>query len=357
MALGKLTPYFNRQGKRIDYVFVDTQGRFVVSAERNGKRKRKLCDSISQARYYASNIDLLFGGGEKPQEVELLSDLIAKYRTEWELHHSAPATVEAQCRNLIRHLGDISIERISPALAAVYLSDRLQDGVGPKACNDDLKRLHWLLNLAQRDGLIPQNPFGGWKKLKEPAPKTRWLTEDEERALLSVVDEEFGRLIRIAILSGMRQAEQLTCTRSQILWESSEIYLPETKNGDARHIPMSDELRQLVETQLALGSDWLCPNRGRTNKWLKDNLRRYFDKACERAGVENATWHTLRHTFCSRLAMAGVPLRTIQILAGHKSITTTERYAHLSQDHLAESVKKLDRDDTRDDTRLREARR
>lgn len=345
MPIGNLKPYYTSKGQRVDYVFTDYKGRFVVSVERDGKRRRKIYESLSQAKYYASNIDSLFDDA-KPKKIELLSDLVDKYRPEWELHHSAPSTVEAQCKNLIRILGNMPIDQITPALAAIYLSERLQEGVGPKAANDDAKRLHWLLNMAKKDAILTSNPFSGWRKLKEPAPKTRWLTEDEERALLGEVDEEFGRLIKIALLSGMRQGEQLACKRDQILWESNEIYLPKTKNGDARHIPMGADLRELVRVQIELGSDFLCPNRSRTNRWLKDNLRRFFGKACERAGIQNATWHTLRHTFCSRLAMAGTPLRTIQILAGHRSITTTERYAHLSQDHLAEAVRKLDRDDS-----------
>ena len=51
------------------------------------------------------------------------------------------------------------------------------------------------------------------------------------------------------------------------------------------------------------------------------------------ASIPNYTWHTNRHTFASRLVMAGVDLRTVQELLGHKSITTTMRYAHLAPTH------------------------
>lgn len=65
-------------------------------------------------------------------------------------------------------------------------------------------------------------------------------------------------------------------------------------------------------------------------------------RACEQAKITNFHWHDLRHTFCSRLVMRGVPLRTVQILAGHKTITVTERYAHLAPEHLQEAVAMLD---------------
>src|SRR6185312_9128704 len=56
----------------------------------------------------------------------------------------------------------------------------------------------------------------------------------------------------------------------------------------------------------------------------------------------NYTWHANRHTFISRLIMAGVPLRTVQELAGHKTITMTCRYAHLAPEHQLDAVRVLD---------------
>src|SRR2546426_10644215 len=59
------------------------------------------------------------------------------------------------------------------------------------------------------------------------------------------------------------------------------------------------------------------------------------------AAVKNFTWHCLRHTFISRLVMAGVDLRTVQELAGHKNVAMTCRYAHLAPSHQQAAVEKL----------------
>jgi site-specific recombinase XerD len=53
-------------------------------------------------------------------------------------------------------------------------------------------------------------------------------------------------------------------------------------------------------------------------------------KVCRRANLRWIGWHGLRHTFCSHLAMKGAPARAIQELAGHASLTTTQRYMHLT---------------------------
>jgi len=65
-------------------------------------------------------------------------------------------------------------------------------------------------------------------------------------------------------------------------------------------------------------------------------------RACEEAKVVGVTWHILRHTFASRLVMAGVDLKTVQELMGHKTIAMTARYSHLSPGHLKSAINKLD---------------
>ena len=63
------------------------------------------------------------------------------------------------------------------------------------------------------------------------------------------------------------------------------------------------------------------------------DVRKYFDTVLKRCGIINFRFHDLRHTFCSQLVMAGIDIKTVQELVGHKSITMTLRYSHLSPDH------------------------
>ena len=71
-------------------------------------------------------------------------------------------------------------------------------------------------------------------------------------------------------------------------------------------------------------------------------LRDAFEIAVERAGILDFHLHDLRHTFASRLVMAGVDLRTVQELMGHKTIAMTLRYAHLSSDHKRKAIEALE---------------
>ena len=81
---------------------------------------------------------------------------------------------------------------------------------------------------------------------------------------------------------------------------------------------------------------------GETPVDAQNFYNRVFVPALKRAGIQGFTWHSLRHSFASRLVMAGVPLRTVQELLGHQSATMTLRYAHLSPEHQLEAVLKLD---------------
>lgn len=76
-------------------------------------------------------------------------------------------------------------------------------------------------------------------------------------------------------------------------------------------------------------------------RYLSFEEREQLLEACKRTGIEDFHWHDLRHTFASYLVMAGVDIRTVQVLMGHKDIKMTMRCSHLSQPHLLEAANKV----------------
>ena len=73
----------------------------------------------------------------------------------------------------------------------------------------------------------------------------------------------------------------------------------------------------------------------------KENLRWWMESSVNKAGILDFHTHDTRHTFASKLAMAGVPIRTISELLGHKGMEMTLRYSHLSPGHLADAVSRI----------------
>ena len=72
-------------------------------------------------------------------------------------------------------------------------------------------------------------------------------------------------------------------------------------------------------------------------------MKKKYAKALKESRIDNFTFHDLRHTFASNLAIAGIELNDIRDLLGHKSITMTLRYAHLSPGHKSKTVTILDK--------------
>jgi integrase len=166
------------------------------------------------------------------------------------------------------------------------------------------------------------------------------LTPDKSR-LREVIARRFPVHLPsfdIALNTGMRNQEQFSLEWSQVSLSRRRIHLTTTKNGSTREIPMNRTCQHWFEVLHALGQ-----HEGRIfqSKYGKElnNPRKWFELALEEAEIKNFRWHDLRHTFISRLVMKDVNLRTVQELAGHKTISMTTRYASLHQS----TIKQLSR--------------
>ncbi|MBA7494726.1 Tyrosine recombinase XerC [subsurface metagenome] len=98
-----------------------------------------------------------------------------------------------------------------------------------------------------------------------------------------------------------------------------------------QELPLNDVVyRSLLAIRRIPGNPWVfCKKNGERY----GNIRKAFEGARKRAGIVDFRFHDLRHTFASHLVMAGVDLKTVQELLGHKSFEMTLRYAHLSPEH------------------------
>jgi AraC-like DNA-binding protein len=111
-----------------------------------------------------------------------------------------------------------------------------------------------------------------------------------------------------------------------------------TKTREARSVPMSETLTAtLKQLKINAATD---PTE---SVFGYRQMTKTFARTVQRAGIANFTFHNLRHTFASRLVMAGIDLATVKELMGHKHITMTLRYAHLAPGHKRSAIAALDR--------------
>ena len=207
--------------------------------------------------------------------------------------------------------------------------------------NREMAVLKHMLNKAVEWGMLDASPFrkGARLTFRENNQRHRYLTEEEIERLLNACSPHLRPIVELALHTGMRRGELLNLRWDQI--RNGFIYLTETKSGKARQIPLDDRAAQVLKElrqKNQLKSPYVfCDSQG---KRLHE-VKRSFASACRRAGIENFRFHDLRHTFASHLVMRGANLKAVQRLLGHSDPKMTDRYSHLSPDHLRESVNLL----------------
>jgi integrase len=179
------------------------------------------------------------------------------------------------------------------------------------------------------------------KKYQEPDGRLRYLSgQDEADRLLQASDASLRPIVLTALHTGLRKGELLTLTWDAVDMTHGFIRLKQSKSGSARALPFNETLWTLFSTQRTRQDvPWVFHNKT-GNRW--EDIRHFFDVACEAAGLSDFHFHDLRHTYASWLMMRGVPLATVSNLLGHTSPTMTLRYAHRSPKHLTSAVRVLD---------------
>lgn len=248
-----------------------------------------------------------------------------------------------------------TLNHITPKEVEAYRDDRLQV-VKPATVARELAALQNLYSRAVRDGKAASNPVKAITMPKVNNARTRYLTEDEEARLLAALSERHRLAVMFALDTGLRFSEQLGLQWQDVDFKAEVLTIRQSKHGEARHVPLNSRalatLRTIRQGQVAearrrhagereiLSPYVFCTGTGAPYQSLR-GLRRRFQQACREAGLTDLRWHDLRHTFASRLVMAGVDLYTVKDLLGHKTLKMTARYAHLSPSHQRQAVERL----------------
>jgi len=224
-----------------------------------------------------------------------------------------------------------------------YRRQRKQDGVSDVTINRELAFLRHLYSMAITWGKAIENPVKKVRLAREDNGRMRILTADEEASLLDHCIPSLKPLVLTALHTGFRTSELLSLTWQDIDFRRRTITVRAAyaKNGESRSVPMNAVLTATLKTVRMTASDdgsVFCTPQGTPYR----NFRTAFERAVQQAGMTDFTFHDLRHTFASRLVMAGVDLPTVQALLGHKGMAMTLRYTHLSSDHKQRAVAALE---------------
>ncbi len=195
-----------------------------------------------------------------------------------------------------------------------------------------------------REELLDINPMadGRVHRRSEARIHVRYLERHEQSQLLSVIKRDCSAKadeVELAILLGTRRGELFNARWAD--WKKKEKVLLVSGKTGPREVRVNRAAQRCLARMRRRARPeqiFITPERNVSEL----DRRLWFERAVKKAALASKfRYHDLRHTYCSRLVAAGVPLLEVQQLAGHASYTTTLRYAHLSPDHRRKAVEKV----------------
>ena len=311
--------------------YSDSKGRHRQPLGKIGKKRAEL-------QLKKKEIELSYGPTEQSKleinfvdYVNMYLEVFAiKYPSSYETsQHTLLFDFEPLFKNYMLH--EITINDVN-GFIGLKISD-----LKAATINRKLSILRAMLNQAKADGFsVP-----GFKIKEIPNKESRppkYFTV-KELELIYKEDDLYPHWWKFLANTGLRMGEMRQLRIEDIHKDSIHVVssaAQRTKSGKWRYIPINKSARESLDL-FDMSGEYLLPRQH------NDSPITRFRRICERAGIKKEKWgvHCLRHTFASHLVMSNVPLRTVQILLGHASIQTTERYAHLSPDYLKDSLGNL----------------
>jgi integrase len=225
-------------------------------------------------------------------------------------------------------------------------TDKSADGIRKRraTANRILTVLKAALNHAWKSGHIASDD--AWRRVRPfrrvETARVRYLTEAECIRLVNACEPAFRNLVRGALLTGCRYSELANMKATDFNADAGVVTIRDSKAGKPRHVVLTNEGQRLF-AKLAVGKlgDDLIFNRRDGGAWRNSYQLRPMLEACKHARIKPAvSFHVLRHTHGSTLAMKGVPMAVIAEQLGHADTRMTEKhYAHLAPSYVADTIR------------------
>ncbi|MSP83880.1 MAG: site-specific integrase [Alphaproteobacteria bacterium] len=252
----------------------------------------------------------------------------------------APARVRSRPGAAVKH-------RATPATADAKRARKA-------TANRILTILKAALNHAHHDGNVTDDR--AWRRVKPfrgvETVRVRYLNADEARRLVNACPSDFRKLVQGALLTGCRYGELIAMRVRDFNTDARTVHVADSKSGKPRDVPLADDGATfftglvawrkpdaLMFLRLALKRESKMTWR-ELEPWRQFHQLRRFAAAAKAAKVDGVSFHSLRHSYGSALAMAGVPMRVIAEALGHADTRVTEKhYSALSPSYVADTIR------------------
>lgn len=212
--------------------------------------------------------------------------------------------------------------------------------IAPATVNRYAASLAAVITWAIKRRIAPKgyvHPCRSVERRPEHNERTRFLSGDERRRLLDACRASrwppLYALVLAALTTGARKGELMGLRWSDVDLDKAVARVGRTKNGDPRTLPLVPALVEELRKFAGAPGAWVFPSPRSPDKPFGFEPR--WHEALRVARVKDFTFHGLRHTFASMLAMNGATLVELSDTLGHRQLQMTKRYSHLATEHKA----------------------
>mgnify|MGYP001615953988 CR=1 FL=1 len=277
-----------------------------------------------------------------------LSDAHQKFLDFLKSHKRASATIVAYGKDIaqlvdflaakaVRETQDVKKQDLDD-----FLNKLTREGYTPKSVSRKINSLKTFFRFLKDEGYLVENPSGSITHPKFTTKPPRILSKLEYRALRDACrgDIRMSAVVEVLLQTGIRIGELANLKTSDI--KDTTLYVTPMENRSGREIPLNKAAKQALDKYLNVRPSAKEPSLFITKTGrclLIRNIRTAIDRYFRLADIKSAKVNDLRHTFVAHHLLAGTPVTVVAKLAGHKRLSTTEKYLDLIKDQMEEKVK------------------
>lgn len=306
----------------------------------------RLAGEPGSQEFLASYHDAMASRSEPSQKT--LTQLFRAYVDSQEFRAKAARTRADYVRlieKIEKEFGDFPIAAVAdPRARDEFLTwrDRLAKS-SVRQAEYTLTVLSIIFSWAKNRRKIPMNPLEKMGRIYRGARAAFVWTERDEAAFMSAASEPLRLAMMLALWTGQRQGDLLRLTWSA--YDGEWIRLKQGKTGARLAIPVGAQLKAILDATQRVSPLMLVNTDG--SPWSPDGFRASWRKACQRAGISGLTFHDLRGTAVTRLAIAGASEPEIAAITGHSAgdvqSILEKHYLHRDPKLAINAIAKLER--------------
>lgn len=261
-----------------------------------------------------------------------VADLFGRYKTEVLPQKKDIVRVVSRLKLLTPHFGSLAVAALRPLHVSRYRDARLKL-VGPQSVKHELSILSRVINVALKDwgiALPSGNPVMQVRMPLTPRGRERRLVAGERDRLFAAFKRNptMRALFQFAVETAMRRGELVRLRWEHINLADRVLQISETKNGEARRIPLSRAAIQILHSLARRIDGFVFGVRA-------NSITQAFERACARCEITGLRLHDLRHEATSQLFERGLNSMEVAHITGHKTLQMLKRYTHLRAEDLA----------------------